>query len=340
MIGAALLHSVSYAGLWGQAFLPVEAFVDKAAALGFEGVMLMAKRPHVSVLDYGPKERARLRSHLDRKKLHTVCIAGYTNFTADLEHGDIPHREIQIHYVQELAHLAKDLGGNLVRIFTGYEDSARPYAAQWNLLVEALRECARRAAEFGVTVGVQNHHDLAVSTETLYDLIQAVSEPNCKAMFDAWAPALHGDNLNDAARRMGSLTVHTTIANYLLRRRFHYDASIVNYAPCTPAVQAVPIEEGFIDYRAFLQALCAGGFSGSVAYELCSPLRDGGSEKTLDRYARMFVEFVEKVRKEMNLGLSGEAFRAGKPQTSNSKLPSSKLQTAKDPLGARDLEFP
>ncbi len=49
MIGPALLHSVSYAGLWGQAFLPVEEFLDKAAALGYQGVMLMAKRPHVSV---------------------------------------------------------------------------------------------------------------------------------------------------------------------------------------------------------------------------------------------------------------------------------------------------
>ena len=54
-----LLHSVSYAGLWGQAFLPVDEFVAKAAQLGFGGVMLMAKRPHVSILDYGPKKGQR-----------------------------------------------------------------------------------------------------------------------------------------------------------------------------------------------------------------------------------------------------------------------------------------
>ena len=300
-----MLHSVSYAGLWGQAFLPVDAFVDKAAELGFEGVMLMAKRPHVSVLDYGPKERARLRSRLEAKHLDTVCLAGYTNFTADLEHGDIPQREMQIHHVVELARLARDLGGNRVRIFTGYEHPARGYATQWNLVVDALRECARRAAEFGVIVGVQNHHDLAVSSEALYDLIQAVHEPNCKAMFDAWAPALHGDNLGEAARKMGGMTVHTTIANYQLRRRFHYDPSIVNYAAQLPALQAVPIQEGFIDYRSFLQALCAGGFSGSVAYELCSPLRDGSNEETLDRYARLFVEFLRQVKAEMGPGTPG-----------------------------------
>ena len=116
-----LLHSVSYAGFWGQAFLPLDRFIDKAADLGFDGVMLMAKRPHLSVLDYGPAECERLRAKLEARKLRALCLAGYTNFTADLEHGDIPHREMQIQHVSELARMARDLSGNLVRIFTGYE---------------------------------------------------------------------------------------------------------------------------------------------------------------------------------------------------------------------------
>src|SRR6478672_11740030 len=100
-----LLHSVSYAGLWGQAFLPVDEVVAKAAKLGFGGVMLMAKRPHVSILDYGRKERAALRSKLEQHGM-TVVIAGYCNLTADLEHADIPQREMQVHYITELARLA------------------------------------------------------------------------------------------------------------------------------------------------------------------------------------------------------------------------------------------
>ena len=47
------LHSVSYAGFWrAQAKLSVDEFLVKAKKLGFDGVMLMAKRPHVSPLDY------------------------------------------------------------------------------------------------------------------------------------------------------------------------------------------------------------------------------------------------------------------------------------------------
>jgi sugar phosphate isomerase/epimerase len=301
MIGSALLHSVSYAGLWGQAFLSVEEFVDKAAALGYQGVMLMAKRPHVSVLDYGPNERARLRARLEKNDLQSVCVAGYTNFTADLDHADIPHREIQVQHVIELAHLAHDLGGRLVRVFTGYEAVSHGHSSQWNLVVAALKECAQRAAEYGVTIGVQNHHDIACSSEALFELIRAVGEPNCKAMFDAWAPALHGDDLIQSARKMGAVTVHTTIANYVRLRRFHYDPAIVNFDAKVPSLLAVPIEEGFINYRAFLQALCAGGFAGSVAYEICSPIRDGGSLETLDRYARSFLEFLSRARHEVGI---------------------------------------
>ena len=291
-----LLHSVSYSGSWGQPQLTLDEFVDKAADLGFEGVMLMAKRPHLSLLDYGDKQRAELRRHLEKRGLRDTCIAGYNNFTADLEHGEVPQREMQIHYITELARLAGDLGCHLVRIFTGYEHPAQGYTPQWNLVAGAVKECARRAAAFGVTIGVQNHHDLAAGFESQYDLIHAVDEPNCKALFDAWAPALHGADLTAAARKMGPMTVHTTIANYQRRPRYRYDSAVVNYTALTPYVQAVPIDEGFIDYRRFLADMRSAGFNGSVAYEMCSPLEGGASLDNLDRYARRFLEFLREFR--------------------------------------------
>src|SRR5574341_598026 len=141
--------------------LSLEQFLDKAAELGFAGIMLMAKRPHLSVLDYEGAECARLRERLEQKGLRCSVIAGYNNFTADLEHGDVPHREIQIQHVTELSRMARDLGAGIVRIFTGYEHPSLPYPALWQTMIETLRECARRAAAFAVTIGVQNHHDLA-----------------------------------------------------------------------------------------------------------------------------------------------------------------------------------
>ena len=45
------LFSVSYAGLWGQDALSLEEVIAKSGSLGFDAVMLMGKRPHLSPLD-------------------------------------------------------------------------------------------------------------------------------------------------------------------------------------------------------------------------------------------------------------------------------------------------
>src|SRR5579872_1461228 len=217
------LHSVSYAGVWpGQTRLSLDAFLQKAHALGYDAVMLMAKRPHLSLLDMDEATRRRLRERLANLDLKVACLAGYTDFCLGSERPDIPTREMQILYVTELARLARDLGSSLVRVFTGYAPSAGTPEQGWNWCIESLRECSRRAADFGVTVGVQNHHDTGVQYESLFDLLSEIDEPNCKAMFDAWSPALHGDDLPSAVRKMAPFIVHTTVADYVRRPRFTY----------------------------------------------------------------------------------------------------------------------
>jgi sugar phosphate isomerase/epimerase len=290
------LHSVSYAGFWpGQARLTVEAFLERARTLGFEAVMLMAKRPHLSLLDYDADGRRRLRQQLERLGLRVACLAGYTDLSLGAERPDVPAREMQILYVRELSRLAQDLGCNLVRVFTAFDHPAATPEQQWGWCVAGLRECARQAAAFGVTVGVQNHHNTAVHHDSLFDLLEEVGEPNCKAMFDAWAPALQGVDLPAAVRKMAPYVVHTTVADYVRRPRFRYRPELVNYVREPDAVRAVPMGEGFIDYRGFFKALKEAGFQGHVAYEMCSPLRGGGGEENLDRCARRFLEYMTQV---------------------------------------------
>src|SRR5690554_6029321 len=122
------LHSVSYAGFWrGQARLSVDEFLVKAKELGYEGVMLVAKRPHVSPHDYDKAARARLKARIEELGLTLVALAGYTDFTAGIDKPGIPNAEIQASWVGEIAELAKDLGTDMVRIFTGYERPGIPY---------------------------------------------------------------------------------------------------------------------------------------------------------------------------------------------------------------------
>lgn len=290
------LHSVSYAGVWpGQARLSLTDFLQRAKALGFDAVMLMAKRPHLSVLDQDVDSRRRLKQQLQELGLRLACIAGYTDFCQGADHPEIPTREMQILYIRELCSLAHSLDCKLIRVFTGYTYANVPHEQGWNWCVESLRECAAVAADFNVTIGVQNHHDMATHWESLIDLLEEIDRPNCRAMFDAWAPALQGMDIVAAARKMAPWMVHTTVADYVRRPRFIYLPQLVNYAPSQDAIRAVPMGEGFIDYRGFLRALRDAGYSGYVAYEMCSPLKGGGSEANLDRCARRFLDYMKEI---------------------------------------------
>jgi sugar phosphate isomerase/epimerase len=287
------LHTVSYAGVWeGQAVLPLERVIEKAAAFGYQGVELVAKRPHASLLDMDRDRRTKVRELLREHNLELAALAGYTDLVAGAESPGLPFREIHAVYVSELARLASDLGGSVVRIFTAYERPQFPYRQQWSWCVETLRQASRRAADFGVTLAIQNHHDIGVHHDSMCDLIEEVAEPNCRAAWDAWAPALSGVDLIEGVRRLAPYIVHTTVADYVRRQRFRYVPGLTNYAREQDIVRAVPMGQGCIDYHTFLGALRETGYRGYVAYELCEVLEGGGSEENLDRCARVFVDWM------------------------------------------------
>jgi sugar phosphate isomerase/epimerase len=294
------LHSVSYMGIWrGQATLTVDQFLVKAKELGFDGVMLAAKRPHLSLIDYDDAARQKLRARIKELGLELVCIAGYTDFTAGVDKPGIPNVEIEAVYVGELARLAHDLGTNMLRIYTGYERPDIPYDKQYAMVVEGLQMSGRIAAKYGVTLAVQNHHDIALHPEAMKWLLDEVSLPNVKAAFDCWSPTLTGmkpEEIKKAIYTMKPYIVHTTTADYKALPRYEYDHAQTNYVALVPQMRAVPIGEGFLDYKTFISTLKEIGYQGYIAYEMCEVLDGGGSIENLDRCARKFLDYVKQFR--------------------------------------------
>jgi len=292
---------VSYAGFWrGQARLDVDAFLVKAKKLGFDGVMLMAKRPHVSILDYDAQARKALKQRIEGLGLELVCLAGYTDFTAGIDKAGIPNVEIQAAYVGELAKLANDLGTHMVRIFTGYERPGIPFDKQYALVVEGLKLAGHEAAKYGITLAVQNHHDIASHHDTMFWLLNEVNLPNVKAAFDAWTPTLEGlnpDQIKAAIERMKPYIVHTTAAQYVRLPRYHYNHTMTNFMQDDTVIRAVPMGEGFIDYDTFIRTLQKIGYQGYIAYEMCEVLDGGGDIDNLDRTAKKFLEYVARFDK-------------------------------------------
>ena len=290
------LFSVSYAGLWGQAALPLPEFIARAGRLGFASVTLMGKRPHLSPLDATPDFVKSLKEALKRAVVSCNVIAAYTNLAPGAA-AEVPTIEFQIASVESLAGIAAQLGASVVRVFTAYETEGQDMQRAWDRVVAALREMCDRAAPHGITLAIQNHHDLALHTEALLELLAEINRPNCKLGFDAWSPGLRGEDLYQAARLAAPHTVLTTNADYLRVPRYRYQPALVNYERQSPDwVRAVPFGTGFIDYAAFFRGLREGGFDGLAVYEMCSPLRGGGALENLDACAAKYLEWMRAHR--------------------------------------------
>jgi sugar phosphate isomerase/epimerase len=287
------LFSVSYAGFWGQHALDLRSFIRKASKLGYDAVMLAGKRPHLSPLDATEEQIAAVKATLAESRISCAVMAAYTDLSG-AGPGEVPHLEMQIAYVESLARIAKQLGAPIVRVFTAYE-SAVPVLEAWKRSVTALREISDRAAAHGITIAIQNHHDVAVHTDAMIEMLGDIDRPNCKLGFDAWSPALRGEALYESAKKMAKHTVLTTNADYIRLPRYRLDMSVSNYQPVGPdLLRAVKIGEGFIDYPAFFQGLKDGGFDGIATYELCWPIRGGGSEENLDAYASHYLRWMKR----------------------------------------------
>lgn len=288
------LFTVSFAGLWGQHRLTLEDAIEKAADLGFEGVEIMAKRPHLSPLDYTVEDCMRLRERIDRCRLTVTALAAYTNFTGGMESAEVPWNEFQAAYIEALAERAAVLGGErLVRLFSSYERNEVNFFAQWQRTIEALRECCDRAARHQVTIGIQNHHDIGVATKTLMELIRQVNRTNLIPMFDCWSVHLRGEPLAESVRLAAPHMRFTTVADYVVLPRSRYRSDLVNYSEQDPPWSlAVPMGTGDLDYNTFFNELERAGFEGWVSYEMCSPIRDGGDLQNLERYARTFIDYM------------------------------------------------
>ncbi|HEV3439254.1 MAG TPA: sugar phosphate isomerase/epimerase family protein, partial [Gemmata sp.] len=241
------LFSISYGGLWGQATLELTAFIRRAAELGYDAVMLAGKRPHLSPLDADDRVVASLKDELQSARIRCTVVAAYTDLNPAAA-AEVPFLEMQISYVEALARLGSLLGAKYVRVFTAYAmPGISPHLA-WQRVVGTIREICDRAASHGMTIAIQNHHDLAVHTTALLELLNDIDRPNCKLGFDAWSPALRGEDLYESARVAAPHTEITTNADYIRLPQYRYRPELVNYEAVGPdLVRAVPFGTGLID---------------------------------------------------------------------------------------------
>jgi len=287
------LHSVSYSGTWGaQCCLPLDKIITKAAEFGYDGIEIMAKRPHGSPLDLNVDSRKRLRDFIESKGLQVACIAAYNDFADPNPYN----REINLLYVREVIRLAHDLGANVVRVFASGMGNMHPEAdidQQWVWVRENLSEAAKYAEDQNVVLGLQNHSPIMQSYKNVLQMIKEVGSNSVKAIIDAPLLFKVGESFTEAVKEVGNLLVHSHTGDLV------YELGPLEKAPGgfrkIYTVKAVPMGEGDVDYKTFIKSLQEIGYEGFLSYEICGPILGGGREENLDRCVKKALEYTRSL---------------------------------------------
>jgi sugar phosphate isomerase/epimerase len=282
------LHSVGYSGVWGSGTVKaLSEFLRKAAELGFDGVELMGKRPHVSPLDFSRDRLRALRDEIGSLNLELCCIASYHDFSPQPDHPDMAQTEKELLYLREALRMANALECPLVRVYSGYRRSTVPFESHWESCVRALKESCKMAEDFDVCIGLQNHSPVSSYLSEVLRMVEEIGSDRLKVVLDAPLLAERGEDLREAVLRCGDLIAHSHTSDF----RYVYGREPGDYFTFRRVV-AVPMGKGAVDYPAFVGALREIDYDGYLSYEMCCRLEGGGSEENLDRLAAHALRYT------------------------------------------------
>jgi len=298
------LYSITFLGVWYQGkALTLEGMVQKAKEYGYDGIEIDGKRPHGNPIDWPTRRCQQLRSLADGEGIEIYAVAANNDFSSPI----CEHREAQIVYLRELIRMASDLGAPVVRVFLAwpgvtkhpqiatytlarniwqYTHSLTTSADDWSRCRDGLAECARYAADYGVTLALQNHVPIITGYHDMLRMIQQIDSPHLKACLDL--PLLSDkspEGIRAATAAVGRLQVLSHFGGEYERAA---DGSIVN-------------DRGNEAHVHFIRGMRQIGYSGYMGYELCHPLPvvDGQTVglEFAEKNAKLAAEFMRGVLK-------------------------------------------
>lgn len=295
------LYSITFLGIWyrGEG-LPLEDFIVRAKQYGYDGVEFDGKRPHANPLDMPTSRCSELRRIADGEGIEIFGVAANNDFSSPIPE----HRESQICYVHDLIRVSSDLGAPTVRVFFAWpgvtkraEQVAQYETAQqiwkftheaftaeetWGWCRDGLTECARYAADAGVTLALQNHEPVTSDHHDVLRMVREVDSPALKVSLDPWGlPVKEPEYIFQAARDVGPLQV---LCHYGGVYERDADGKV----------------KGEAHFRPFVAAMKEIGYEGYMSYELCGPPREGemlGIERA-EMNAQLAAEFMRELINE------------------------------------------
>ena len=203
--------------VWVPAY-PLEETIKRLARIGYDGIEIGAASPH-AYPKYLTKERRReIKAVLGANGIALASMlpapGGGPGFNVA---SPLPEeRRYAIEHYKEVIELCAEWGGKTVIYVAGWQVFGTTRKQAWEWSREALREIAKTAADYGVTMVVEPtamDSNLIESCDDAIEMMEEVEMPNVKLMFDTIHVMYRNEVLTDYVYRMGENLRHVHLSD-------------------------------------------------------------------------------------------------------------------------------
>lgn len=261
---------------------PLETAIDLTADLGYDGIEIMARDPHLPA-DTSHERAEELRQRLDRVGLEVPCLATYTGFYDERTDDEA---EAQLAEFERYAALAEILDCDLVRHKPGGPPLRDATDEDFERAAGYLRRAADVAAEYDRTVGIEIHAGRLVETaDSTARFLDLVDRENVGVIHDAGNMYIvDADHGRESVERLGDSLVHVHVKD--LRRTDDpsaEDAFELETNRGEEVFQHRLLGDGDVDHRPLVAALDEAGYEDYLTDECTVTPRDEDGDVEIAR---------------------------------------------------------
>lgn len=224
----------------------LEYSLDLAAEIGFQGVEIWGREPHISE-EYDRNRVAAAGRMVRERGLEVPVFGSYLRMGATNNDERVE--------LKDVLQIAAGLGAQTVRVWASDVGSDQADEALWARTVAEAREAAARAAKMGLRLAVEMHSNTLCDTgATTRRFLEAVDSSNFGANYQA----------SSRPREETALERLELVQPWVL----HVHAQ--NYAPLEAGLdrmERVALCDGVIEYQPLVERLRENGYQGYISVE-------------------------------------------------------------------------
>jgi 3-dehydroshikimate dehydratase len=237
----------------------LEYVLNVAKDLGFEGVELWGREPHISE-KFDENRVHAARKMIEDRGLSLCCLGSYVVF------GPVRTRAEELAELEDTLYTARCLRAPIVRVWASDISAERASRRQWDKTVAEIQEACDRAARLNLVLAAEMHDDtLADSAEATLRLLEAVDRPNFKLNFQV-AHRATDEAPQERLERVLDHVAHLHLRNFTTHATENGERAVW-----------APLSEGLVDYYPLLDTLASHGYAGCYALEFAS--REGNGKR-------------------------------------------------------------